>query len=137
MLSFGYALLLNDVLTAISISGLDPYIGFFHTIEYGKPSLALDLMDEFRQPIVDLTVKNIINLMILDQDDFIKDDDKVLFTDESRKVFLNEYEKKLETIVKYNNSKKDLSWRETVQYQVGLFKKSLEKNRKYLPIEVR
>ena len=46
MLSFGYTLALHDVLTAIQITGLDPYLGTFHVIEAGRPSLALDLLEE-------------------------------------------------------------------------------------------
>jgi|Wag4MinimDraft_8_1082659.scaffolds.fasta_scaffold00019_7 CRISPR-associated protein Cas1 len=137
MLSFGYSLLLNEVLTAISISGLDPYIGFFHSVEYGKPSLALDLMEEFRQPIIDILVKNIINKKIIDEDDFRKDGSKVLFTDESKKIFLQEYERKLEKYVKYNDEKENLSWRKTIQHQIKLFRKTIVNNQKYVPIEVR
>lgn len=51
-LSFGYSLLLKDVLAAIELVGLDAYVGFFHALEANRPSLALDLMEEFR-PLVD------------------------------------------------------------------------------------
>jgi CRISPR-associated protein Cas1 len=53
LLSFGYTLLLHDVLAAIQFTGLDPYLGTFHVIEAGRPSLALDLMEEFRPLVVD------------------------------------------------------------------------------------
>lgn len=56
MLSFGYTLLLHDVLTAVQFTGLDPYLGTFHVIEAGRPSLALDLMEEFRPLAVDRLV---------------------------------------------------------------------------------
>ncbi len=56
MLSFGYTLLLHDVLTAVQFTGLDPYFGVFHVIEAGRPSLALDLMEEFRPLAVDRIV---------------------------------------------------------------------------------
>ena len=48
VLSFTYSLLLRDVVTACELIGLDPYLGFFHVIDYGRPSMALDLMEEFR-----------------------------------------------------------------------------------------
>jgi CRISPR-associated protein Cas1 len=51
-LSFGYSLLLKDVLAAVELVGLDAYVGFFHALEANRPSLALDLMEEFR-PLVD------------------------------------------------------------------------------------
>lgn len=51
-LSFGYSLLLKDVGAAVQMVGLDPYVGFFHALEANRPSLLLDLMEEFR-PLVD------------------------------------------------------------------------------------
>jgi CRISPR-associated protein Cas1 len=60
MLSFGYTLLLHDVLTAVQFTGLDPYLGTFHVIETGRPSLALDLMEEFRPLIVDRLVLDLV-----------------------------------------------------------------------------
>lgn len=53
LLSFGYTLALHDVLTAVQFTGLDPYLGTFHVIDAGRPSLALDLLEEFRPLIVD------------------------------------------------------------------------------------
>jgi CRISPR-associated protein Cas1 len=53
LLSFGYSLLLKDVTTTIQLVGLDPYLGCFHALEYGRPSLTLDLMEEFRPLVVD------------------------------------------------------------------------------------
>ncbi len=60
MLSFGYSLLLKDVTAAVQVVGLDPYLGFFHTIDYGRPSLALDMMEEFRPILVDWIVLEMV-----------------------------------------------------------------------------
>lgn len=60
MLSFGYTLLLHDVLTSVQFTGLDPYLGTFHVAETGRPSLALDLMEEFRPLIVDRLVLDLV-----------------------------------------------------------------------------
>lgn len=51
-LSFSYSLLLKDVIAVVQLVGLDPYVGFFHALEANRPSLALDLMEEYR-PLVD------------------------------------------------------------------------------------
>lgn len=62
LLSFGYALLQKDVNAAAQLAvGLDPYLGFFHTVQYGRPSLVLDLMEEFRPLIVDPLVAEVID----------------------------------------------------------------------------
>ncbi len=65
LLSFGYVLLMNHVLSAVQICGFDPYIGYLHSEGYGKPALALDLMEEMRTPIVDSVVLTVINKQIL------------------------------------------------------------------------
>lgn len=56
LLSFGYALLQKDMTTTVELVGLDPYLGCFHALEYGRPSLILDLMEEFRPLAVDRVV---------------------------------------------------------------------------------
>lgn len=61
LLSFGYALLGHDVQSAVNIVGFDPYLGYLHTERYGRPSLALDLMEEFRPLVVDRLVLSVIN----------------------------------------------------------------------------
>lgn len=53
LLSFGYALLLKDITAAVHLAGLDPYLGCMHALDYGRPSLVLDLMEEFRPLAVD------------------------------------------------------------------------------------
>jgi len=73
LLSFGYALLQKDVATAVRLVGLDPYLGSFHVIQYGRPSLVLDLMEEFRPLIVDRMTLALLNLGVIGQHDFARD----------------------------------------------------------------
>lgn len=61
LLSFGYSLLQKDVFAAVNHVGFDPYLGFFHELEYGRPSLALDLMEEWRPVIVDALALELVN----------------------------------------------------------------------------
>ena len=61
LLSFGYVLLANRVASLLEAKGLDPYVGFLHAVRSGRPSLALDLIEEFRHPIVDRFVLRICN----------------------------------------------------------------------------
>lgn len=65
LLSFGYSLLLKDVLAAVNQVGFDPYVGFFHEIDYGRPSLALDLMEEWRPLIADAMALELVNRRLL------------------------------------------------------------------------
>ncbi len=71
LLSFVYTLLTNEVLSAIKICGLDPYKGSLHEISYGRPSLACDLVEEYRCLVGDRLVLNLINRQMIKPDDFI------------------------------------------------------------------
>lgn len=71
LLSFMYTLLTLEVLTAIKIVGLDPYLGALHDIEYGRPSLACDLVEEWRPFMADRFVLSLVNKQIVRADDFI------------------------------------------------------------------
>lgn len=70
LLSFGYTLLLNDIVAACQLSGLDPDLGFFHALDYKKPSMALDLQEEFRPVIVDSVVLMAVNRSFFGLKDF-------------------------------------------------------------------
>lgn len=61
LLSLGYALLRHDIQSAVNIVGFDPYLGYLHVAHYGRPALALDLMEEFRPIVTDAVVLNVIN----------------------------------------------------------------------------
>jgi len=69
-LNFGYSLLANEIMIVIGTSGLDPYAGFLHSDRSGRPSLVFDLIEEFRQPIVDRLVIRLFQKKILQNNDF-------------------------------------------------------------------
>ena len=70
LLSFGYTLLANSVQTFIDLSGLDPFLGSLHSPDYGRPSLALDLMEEFRPVLVDTVMLRVVNTKTITMKDF-------------------------------------------------------------------
>lgn len=70
LLSFTYTLLLKDVESKIQLVGLDPYLGFFHTLGYNRPALALDVMEEFRPSIADIVVLSLVGSGQITLDDF-------------------------------------------------------------------
>lgn len=75
LLNYGYGFLLTRVVNAIVISGLDMHAGFLHKDRAGRESLALDLIEEFRQPVVDLTVLKLLRLKELKRDEILEVDD--------------------------------------------------------------
>lgn len=70
LLSLLYTFLMNRVYTAVRLAYLDPYLGVLHTLDYGRYSLILDLMEEFRPIIVDTLVMSLFNLRMLTKDSF-------------------------------------------------------------------
>lgn len=75
LLSFGYTLVGAELTSLLDAMGYDPYIGFYHQLDYGRPSLALDLLEEFRVPAVDRLVLNLANLRTLQASDFVADEE--------------------------------------------------------------
>ncbi len=99
LLSFAYALLAKDCFTALCIVGFDPYCGFYHQGRYGRPSLALDLMEEFRSIIADSVVLTLINNRVVDPADFLTWREACQLTDAGRKKFFVAYEQRKSTVV--------------------------------------
>ncbi len=101
LLSFGYTLLLHDVLTAVQFTGLDPYLGVFHAIEAGRPSLALDLMEEFRPLVVDRMVLELVSTNAIRRDQFApagpERPNAIYLTAEARRMVVNRYETVMQT----------------------------------------
>jgi CRISPR-associated protein Cas1 len=99
LLSFGYAVLLKDCFSALCTVGFDPYCGFYHAGRHGKPSLALDLMEEFRAIIADSVTLTLINNGMLTPRDFLAWREACQLTDDGRKRFFVAYEQRKATIV--------------------------------------
>jgi CRISPR-associated protein Cas1 len=95
VLSFLYAILTNDVRSAVETVGLDPQVGFLHQLRSGRPSLALDLVEEFRAYLGDRIMLNLINLKQITKDDFeVRESGEVRIKDNARKVILSAYQKR-------------------------------------------
>jgi CRISPR-associated protein Cas1 len=101
LLSFAYAILLKDCFSALCTVGFDPYYGFFHASRHGKPSLALDLMEEFRAIIADSVVLTLINNGSLTPRDFLTWRDSCQLSEDGRKRFFRAYEQRKTTVVKH------------------------------------
>jgi CRISPR-associated protein Cas1 len=100
LLSFVYMLLVNDIRSALETTGLDPQVGFLHRLRPGRPSLALDVMEEFRAYIADRVVLNLINLKQLDESDFVvRETGEIRISDNARKIVLVAYQKKKDEVI--------------------------------------
>lgn len=100
MLSLAYTLLTNDVTSALETVGLDPYVGFLHTIRPGRASLALDIVEELRAYLGDRFVLTLINRKQICSSDFLYQGDKgVALTENGRKTFLTAWQTRKKEVV--------------------------------------
>ncbi len=102
LLSFLYTLLAHDIQSALETVGLDPYVGFFHVDRPGRPSLALDMMEELRPFMADRHALTMVNLQQIKKDDFfIKENGGVIMTDKGRKEILKSWQKRKQEEIKH------------------------------------
>lgn len=121
LLSFAYTLLLKDVEAKIQLVGLDPYLGFFHTIGYSRPALALDVMEEFRPTISDIVVLNLVRSeqIILDDFDWTNDPERpVRMSREAVDKVVAAYEQRLEERVFHPLANGQTNYRRAIELQV-------------------
>ena len=95
LLSFGYSLLTNKVASAVQLVGFDHFVGYLHSSFYGRPALALDLMEEFRPSIVDSVVVSIVNHRMLTPTDFVVELGAYRLKQEKRTMFFTKFEERL------------------------------------------
>ena len=125
LLSYGYVLLMHQVATAVSVVGLDPYVGYLHAAKYGKPALALDLMEEFRPIIVDSVVLTLLNNGMLQPDDFAEEFGAYRLTDGGRRTFLAKFEDRLNTEVEHPVFRYKATYKRCIELQARLLAKAL------------
>jgi CRISP-associated protein Cas1 len=133
LLSFGYTLLFNNVLSLILAEGLSLYIGNLHGSEHTSPHLAFDLMEEFRSAIVDSLVLTLINQQVLKPTDFTwpDEDGGIYLNNEARRVFLKAFEERLSTQTTHLDVQTPVSYRRVIELQIKRYKRSLLENIPY------
>jgi CRISP-associated protein Cas1 len=126
MLSLGYSLLAKDLTIACYAVGFDPYVGFYHQLRFGRPALALDLMEPFRPLIVDSAVLTAINGGMVTPRDFVRAGGAVALTASGRKGFLRAYELRMDTLVTHPLFDYRVSYRRLLEIQSRLLARVLE-----------
>ena len=120
LLSFMYAMLVKDVTVALLAVGFDPFLGFFHRPRYGRPALALDLMEEFRPLIADSVALTAVNTGVLRATDFIRRGGAVSITEAGRTRVLRAYERRMDELVTHPLFGYRISYRRIVEVQARL-----------------
>lgn len=129
LLSFGYTLLLQNILGAVLTAGLDPYVGFLHRLEYNRPSLALDLMEEFRPLIVDSVVLRCLNNGIIKAEHFRQGEEgqrPIVLAQEGVRLFVRELETRLTQSFKHPDSGEQVTYRRLFLLQAYALARALD-----------
>lgn len=147
LLSYGYAVLANIVESEVLSAGLDPYCGTLHAETYGRPSLALDLMEEFRPVVVDPCVLKVLNLKMLSTAHFrehIEPDENVecdaaertagvWLTPEGVRIYLGVIQKRLREEMEHAEMRRRMTLREIIREHVRAYRSIVDGVRNSLP----
>lgn len=142
MLSLGYSILMNEIYGIIEGRGLNPYFGFIHQDKEKHPTLASDLMEEWRPVIVDSVVMSLVNGHEIRKDHFRTDNEMpgIFLTNEGMKIFINKLRRKMQTSCKYLiYIDYAVSFRRAMDLQVLQLVKAIEENNYelYYPMIIR
>ena len=133
MISLGYTFLTKEVCTALEAESFEPYLGFLHGIRYGRKSLALDIVEEFRQPVIDRMIVKMFNKRMLGRYDFEEEGDKVILNTDGFRKFCCEYEKWMSGIEACGATK---GFRNVIRRQMALLKQCIQKDMEYRPYKM-
>jgi CRISPR-associated protein Cas1 len=148
VLSFGYVIVGAELQSVLDGVGFDPYLGFYHAIEYGRPGLALDLLEEFRHSIVDRLALNLFNTHVVTNGDFFTPPRGGVYMNTSgKKKFFEHYEKMLGEYVGQltigppagdsRSSTGKRSFRAIFQQQVQALAKAVMGEKEYEPFQMK
>lgn len=140
MLSFGYTLLAYAIQAAVNTVGLDPFLGFLHSPELSRPSLVLDLMEEFRPIIIDSLVLWLVNSRVMTEREFRYEEGErmALLTEEGMKKFIHHYEQKVQSKIYHPRVQGQVNYRRCFELQArGLAQVILGRETEYKPFLVR
>lgn len=120
LLSFLYSLLVKECFNALLAVGLDPYQGFYHRLRYGRPSLALDLAEEFRPLLADSVALTLVNNRMIGETDFVRRGPACALTASGRRRVIESFEGRLDTLIRHPLFGYTVSYRRVVGLQARL-----------------
>ncbi|GCL38262.1 MULTISPECIES: type I-D CRISPR-associated endonuclease Cas1d [Sphaerospermopsis] len=137
LLSFAYALLQSQVMAAVNVAGLDPYIGYLHEVHHGQPAMVFDLMEEFRALIADNLVLSILNKQEIKPNDFNESLGAYRLKDNAKKTFLQAFDKKMNDEFKHPVFDYRCTYRRGIELQARLLSRHLQEGVPYKPLSLR
>lgn len=125
LLWFAYSLLVKDFTITCHAIGLDPFLGFYHQPRFGRPALALDLMEGFRPLIADSAVLTAINTRMVGASDFVQTGNAVAMTAAGRKGLIRAYEQRMDHLVTHPLFGYRVNYRRVLEIQARLLARVL------------
>jgi CRISPR-associated protein Cas1 len=125
LLSFCYSLLSKELVLALRSAGLDLMLGFYHQPHFGRPSLALDLMEEFRPVLADSVVITVVNNGIVQAKDFVCAAGAVSLSPSARKAVILAFERRMDQLVTHPVFDYRVSYRRILEIQARLLSRVL------------
>lgn len=134
IISLGYTFLTREVSSCLEAESFEMYLGFLHGIRYGRKSLPLDIVEEFRQPVIDRFTLKMFNKRILNEFDFETNGEGIILNGEGFKKFCQEYER---WMTRKESNKGDCSFRSILKRQAARLKQAVLKKELYKPFDWR
>ncbi len=126
VLSYLYGVMVKEVFVTLLAVGFDPYLGFYHRPRYGRPALALDLMEEFRPLLADSTTITLFNNGELSYSDFICRGVGVTLTSKGKKTVISGYERRMSTEIIHPLFGYKVSYRRILEIQARLLARVIQ-----------
>jgi CRISPR-associated protein Cas1 len=134
MLSLSYTMLYNEIASLLDGIGFDPYLGYYHEADYGRASLAADLMEEFRAPVGDRLVLYLANMRIFKPEDFYANPKGgMYFIGEAMKRYFVEYEKMINQEFTHPETGEKATLRKAFRFQAEKMARVLQNDEPYVP----
>lgn len=128
LLSLGYSILFNNIHTLMKLHKINPTLGYLHHGADEQPSLVLDLMEEFRAPIVDATVYKLVNRRSITANDFEQQGDRCVLKKHGFNLFIQAIEDKFNSQLIHPSTQDLTDYRRIIDSQIRLLKQSIEQD---------
>lgn len=133
LISFGNSMMYTAVLSEIYKTHLDPRIGYLHATNFRRYTLNLDIAELFKPIVVDRIIFTVVRKSMITKEDFEKSAQGILLTDRARMVFIQQFEDKLKTTIKYKELGRNVSYRRLIRLELYKLEKHLIGESEYRP----
>ncbi|NLM43429.1 MAG: type I-B CRISPR-associated endonuclease Cas1 [Clostridiales bacterium] len=131
LISFGNSIIYTTILGEIYQTQLDPRIGYLHSTNERRFTLNLDLAEIFKPIIVDRTIFSLLNKGVITTKDFEKEFKGILISDKGKKKFIEEYNGKLDAVIKHPRLKTNVSYKRLIRLELYKIQKHITEGEKY------